>query len=524
VELFERIRRDHRDEGLSVRALAERYHVHRRTVRAALANATPPVRKTPVRDSPVMGPYAQTVRGWLEDDQKAPRKQRHTARRVWQRLVAEEGAQVAESTVRAFVARTRAEMSAGREVVVPQTHLPGAEAEADFGEFYCQVAGVVTRLYMFVMRLSFSGRAIHIAYGNAAAESFLDGHVRAFARFGGVPGRIRYDNLKPAVLKVLLGRERLENPRFIALRSHYGFDSFYCRPGVEGAHEKGGVEGEVGRFRRAHLVPPPAAADLAGLNAAMADADAAEDARVITGRELCVGAAAAAELPALAALPADPFEVSTLLSARVDTKARICVRQAYYSVPARLSGRRVAVRLGAAELAVYDGTTRVATHPRSLHRHTETLELDHYLEVLVRKPGALAGSTALAAARASGAFTATHQRFWDAARRAHGDAAGTRALVGVLLLHRTLPAAAVAAGTRAALAAGRPEADLAAIEARRYLEATRTTPAAHPAPAAGVAGPGQAGTVTPASAAPGFHRATPTLSGYDALLDSGDLR
>jgi transposase len=201
--------------------LAERYQVHRRTVRAALANATPPVRKTPVRTAPVMGPYAQRVRGWLEDDRKAPRKQRHTARRVWQRLVAEEGAQVAESTVRAFVARTRAEMSAGREVAVPQTHLPGAEAEVDFGEFRCLVAGVVVRLYMFVMRLSFSGRAVHIAYGNQAAESFLDGHVQAFARLGGIPGRIRYDNLKPAVLKVLLGRGRLENPRFIALRSHY---------------------------------------------------------------------------------------------------------------------------------------------------------------------------------------------------------------------------------------------------------------------------------------------------------------
>jgi hypothetical protein len=284
------------------------------------------------------------------------------------------------------------------------------------------------------------------------------------------------------------------------------------------------VEGEIGRFRRTHLVPPPAAADLAELNAAMAAADRADDARVITGRAVGVGEAAAAEHPALAAPPAEPFEASTLLSARVDTKSRVCVRQVYYSVPVRLAGRRVAVRLGAAELAVYDGATRVATHARSLHKHTETLLLDHYLEVLTRKPGALAGSTALAGARASGAFTAAHQRFWDAARRAHGDGAGTRALIGVLLLHRTTPAAAVTAGIRAALAAGRPDADLVAIEARRHLEATRTTPAVHPTPAAGPTDPAPGGTVTPISAASGFHRAAPTLSGYDTLLDSGDPR
>ena len=107
------------------------------------------------------------------------------------------------------------------------------------------------------------GKAVHVAYANQAQESFLDGHVHAFNVLGGVPtGKVRYDNLKPAVMRVLLGRERLENPRFIALRSHYGFDSFFCEPGIEGAHEKGGVEGEIGRFRRRHLTPGPTPAVL----------------------------------------------------------------------------------------------------------------------------------------------------------------------------------------------------------------------------------------------------------------------
>ena len=108
------------------------------------------------------------------------------------------------------------------------------------------------------MRLSCSGRAFHVAFATQAQEAFLEGHVLAFEYFGAVPGRVRYDNLKPAVVRVLRGRDRAESERFIALRSHYGFDSFFCVPGKDGAHEKGGVEGEIGRFRRRHLVPVPA--------------------------------------------------------------------------------------------------------------------------------------------------------------------------------------------------------------------------------------------------------------------------
>lgn len=140
VELFERIRRDSREEGLSIRELAARHRVHRRTVRQALDNAVPPPRKVPERVSPALGPHVATVRDWLEADLKSPRKQRHTARRVWQRLCAEEGATVAESTVRTLVAQIRADLVAEtRLAAVPQTHAPAEEAEVDFGEFYAWV-------------------------------------------------------------------------------------------------------------------------------------------------------------------------------------------------------------------------------------------------------------------------------------------------------------------------------------------------------------------------------------------------
>lgn len=479
MEQFENIRRDRRDHEMSIRQLAKKYKVHRRTVRQALADAVPPPRKVPARVAPVLGAHVVTVRGWLVADKEVPRKQRHTARRVWQRLVEEEGVDVAESSVRTLVAELRRDIfDQSLDVKVPQTHAPAKEAEVDFGEFYARIGGAWLKLWMFILRLSHSGKAVHIAYANQAQESFLDGHVQAFDRLGGVPtGMIRYDNLTPAVVRVLLGRERDENPRFIGLRSHYGFDSFFCQPGIGGAHEKGGVEGEVGRFRRRHLVPVPEFGSLAELNVFMAAADAGDDARKITGRIETVGAAAARELPELRGLPDDAFDATQTLSCRVDARARVCVRQSYYSVPARYAGRRVQVRLGAATVtAVAEGAV-IAVHSRSLHKYTEDLVLDHYLEVLSRKPGALAGATALTKARRAGTFTDAHQRFWDAARKQLGDGAGTRALIGVLLLHRSLPAGDIATGITAATGLGRYDADLVAIEARRAGQATTPPPA-----------------------------------------------
>ena len=506
VELYERTRKDSR-EGLSVRALAAKHHVHRRTVRQALASAVPPGRKAPERVSPALGPWTTIIRSWLVADRDLPRKQRHTARRVRQRLVDEYGAEVAESTVRAFVGQVNFELDNVRFAVsVPQTHLPGEEAECDFGEFMAWVEGVWTKCWMFCMRLSYSGRAFHVAFCHQAQEAFFEGHRLAFEHFGGAPVRVRYDNLKAAVLKVLLGRERLENPRFVALRSHYGFDSFYCLPGIGGAHEKGGVEGEVGRFRRRHLVPIPRVDDLAGLNELIAEGDRVDDERHVASRRASVGEAAQVEAAYLRPLPAEGYDSATVLAAvKVDTKGRVCVRQSFYSVPVGLARRTVDVRLGAHVLEVVHAGRVVATHLRSLHKGTEDLVLDRYLEILVRKPGAMPGSTALAQARTSGAFGPAHERFWSQARRRLGDGAGTRALIGVLLLQRAMAAAVVAEAMDAALAIGSVDPDVVAIEARRIAD--RRPPA--PVVPIGVA----------ADARP-----APRLDGYDSLLSTGAAR
>jgi transposase len=254
VELFEQIRKDRRVEGASIRELAGRHRVHRRTVRQALGSAVPLPRKPyPQRPKPAIDAYAGVIDGWLLADRDVPRKQRHTARRIWQRLVAEHGATLSEVTVSRYVACRKTELGLDQaEVSVPQAHLPGAEAEVDFGEFHAMIAGALVKLWMFVLRLSCSGRAFHVAFATQAQEAFLEGHVLAFEYLGAVPGRIRYDNLKPAVRRVLRGRDRAEAERFIALRSHYGSGLVLLHPW------QGRSARERRRGGRDRPVPPPA--------------------------------------------------------------------------------------------------------------------------------------------------------------------------------------------------------------------------------------------------------------------------
>ena len=521
VELFEAIRRDHRRDHLSIRGLADRYGVHRRTVRHALESAVPPERKVPARAAPRLDPVKPLIDAMLREDLDAPKKQQHTARRVLARLIDEHGVDITYSTVRDYVRVRRPEIWAesGRlpeQAFVPQTHEPGAEAEVDFADLWILLRGVKTKVFLFTLRLSFSGKAVHRAFASQAQEAFLEGHLHAFDVLGGVPAdKIRYDNLKAAVSRVLFGRTRVESQRWVAFRSHYGFDAFYCQPGQDGAHEKGGVEGEGGRFRRTHLVPMPKVDSLAELNALLDGYDSRDDGRRIANRAQTVGHDFAVEQRALRPLPGEAFEAGVTLTPRVDRYARITVRQCQYSVPARLIGQRVRVLLRADQLLVFDGRRPVAEHERATVRGAQTLVLDHYLEVLARKPGALLGATALAQARATGSFTPAHDAYWAAARAKLGDAAGTRALVEVLLLHRHLPAAAVLTGLRAALDLGAVSPDAVTVEARRAAGAPSTT-------AATPGGGAQVLTLPTRPAAttvlPADERPEPTVAHYDQLL------
>jgi Mu transposase, C-terminal domain len=328
--------------------------------------------------------------------------------------------------------------------------------------------------------------------------------------------QIRYDNLKPAVSRVLLGRNRAETDRWVAFRSHYGFDAFYCRPGHEGSHEKGGVEGEGGRFRRARCVPVPVVDSIEELNALLEAADDADDRRRIGNRSNSVGADWAFERELLRPLPAEPFDTALTLTPRVDRYAQVMVRCCQYSVPARFIGHRLRVRLSASTVTVFERNQVVARHQRAIGKGVKVLDLDHYLEILLRKPGALPGATALAQARAASVFTATHDALWAAARKALGDSAGTRALIEVLLLHRHLEHADVLAGITAALSVRSVNADVVAVEARKAAQQR----GAQPPPIETAPRQQQVVSLTERRLVelPGDARPLPSVDAYDDLL------
>lgn len=348
VELYAAIRRDAR-AGLSGRALERKYRVGRRTVLKALASAWPEERKKlPPRASKV-DPYKPIIDAILRVDLDAPRKQRHTVKRIVDRLRDEHGmTDVSYQVVRAYVATRRPEIriEAGRgpiEVFMPQTHRPGAEAEVDFGDVVVRLRGEQVTCVLFALRMSFSGRAVHRIFASGGQEAFFEGHAHALSVLGGVPtGRVRYDNLKAAVAQVLgFSRARVETERWTAFRSHYGLEAFYCQPGIEGAHEKGGVEGQIGWFRRNRLVPVPEVDSLAELNAMVERWDAADEARRIGTRPRTIGEHFALEAPLLRPLPEEPFETGRWFTPRVDRYSQITVRTNRYSVPVGLIGRQV---------------------------------------------------------------------------------------------------------------------------------------------------------------------------------------
>ena len=502
VELFEQIRRDKDREDLSERALAARYRVGRGTVRQALESPVPPPRKRPEgRPAPKLGEYRELIDEWLIADLVAPRKQRHTAKRIWKRLVDEHGVEVAEVTVRQHVHKRRRELGLTTgQVFVPQVHAPGRTAEVDWGEADVDLAGALTRVHLFHMRACFSGAAFSMASPVETQQAFLEAHTLAFDWFGGVFGEVRYDNLGSAVKKVLRGRRRVETDRFVAMRSHYLFESLFTTPGIEGAHEKGGVEGEVGRFRRNHLVPVPVVGSISQLNRLLVDACERDLDRRIVGRPATVAEQLAAERPLLRLLPI-PFDATEITTVRVDAKALVMVRQNRYSVPVALAGLRVSVAIGATEIRVSHRDRQVAVHERLHGKHRTRATLDHYLELLARKPGALARSLPLAQERDRGNWPVTFDELWTALRARWGESEADRQMVDVLMLCREHGPATVELAVRGVLAAG-------AIDGRAVSVLVRRTSPTAPAPR-----------LDGLDARLAAHdRPEPDLAGYDQLI------
>jgi transposase len=508
VELFEQIRRDREFEGLSLHALARKYGVHRRTVRQALESPVPPARKRPEgRPAPKLGEWRELIDSWLIGDRSVPRKQRHTAKRIFERLRDEHGVEVSERQVRRYVRERRQALGElVDEVFVPLCAEPGAEAEVDWGEAIAVIAGIATRVYLFLMRSCFSGACFVQAHTRENQQAFLEGHVAAFEFFGGVFGLVRYDNLGSAVAKVMKGRRRIETDRFVAVRSHYLYESSFTRTGKEGAHEKGGVEGDVGRFRRTYLVPVPEVATFAELNDRIAAACITDLRRTIRGRRETVGEALGREVDLLRSLPGEPFDTAEHATPRVDSKSLATVRQNQYSLPVRLAGLRVAARIGAREIVFMHDGREVARHERLRGRFGTSAQLDHYLELLRVKPGALARSLALRQERERGKWPDCFDELWHGIGDRVGASEAAKQMVDVLLLCRELPATQVELAVRGALAAGSLDGRAVAVLARR---AERVKP----------------GRLTDLDARlQAVDRPTPDLGDYDQLLGHGGQR
>ena len=476
MEQFEAIRRDHAREGLSIRELARRHGVHRRAVRQALESAVPPAKRLPSsRPAPALGPFRAIVDAWLLADREVPRKQRHTARRIWQRLVEEHGAVVSERQVCRYVRERRRELGDLGEAFVPLIAEAGVEAEVDWGEATVVLRGQRAVVHVFVMRACFSGAAFVMAFERETQQAFLEAHVCALEWFGGVFDVVRYDNLRSAVAQVLKGRRRVESDRFVALRSHYMFESSFCQTGERGAHEKGGVEGEVGRFRRRHLVPLPEVDSISELNERLEEACWADLERTIRGRRVTVGEALASERRLLNSLPRECFDTAEEATPRVDSKAMVTVRQNRYSVPVGLVGLRVHARIGANEIGIFHDGCTVAVHERLGGRFGASAQLDHYLELLALKPGGLARSLALAQERERGAWPDCFDELWRSIEQRIGRSEAARQIVDVLLLCREHGPARVELAVRGALTCGAHDGRAVAILAR---QADRPTPAA----------------------------------------------
>ena len=429
-------------EGRTQRQVARELGLSRVTVKKYLTQAAPGYHAAG-RGRPVWAVVGPRVEALLEASAEwTGGKQRLTATRLHQMLQAE-GQAVGVTLVRQAVAEWKRQR---REVLIPLTYRAGDLAEVDFFEVLVDIAGVRRKAWLFLLRLMYSGRDFGWIYERQDQVSFLDGHVRAFAHLGGVPARIAYDNLRPAVTKILVGGERTLTRRFTALVSHYLVEPCFCRPGV--GHDKGGVEARGKAIRLQALVPIPSGPALEGLNEALL---AQLDARIgerRAGNDATIGDLFVEEQRVLRSVDV-PFVAETATVATITPRALARVEGAYYSVPCRWAGLDLTTWIGAMTVTIVGCEGERIVHPRKRFGE-RSIDYRHYLSALAEKPQAVRQVLPDLLRDLGPPFPA----LWDQLTASHGPRDAARVLAKILGQLETRGAAVVVPIVTAALVAG----------------------------------------------------------------------
>lgn len=457
LETWARVRRKVLVEGRSKRSVMSEEGLHWETLQKMLAHARPPGYRQSVKRGRKIDAYAEWVRGVIEADGSVPRKQRHSAKRIFERLRAERGYAGGYTAVKDLVAEI---LTLRQEVFVPLSHRPG-EAQVDFGHALVKVAGKLRKCPFFVMSLPYSD-AFHVqVFERECTESFWEGHVRAFRYFGGVPLRISYDNSRVAVARMLQGRERRLTEGFLQLQSHYLFREHFCL--AARGNEKGVVEGMVRYSRANFLVPVPEVRALEELNARLEDSCREDLRRRLRGQGRSKEELLEEDRAVMRELPAAPFEACRVVATRASNLSLVRFDGNDYSVPVRCAHREVLAKGDCESVRIYREEELVAEHRRIWEKEAVTFDPVHYLALLERKPGALDFARPLEGWELPGCFGLLRRRL----EAAHGSE-GTREYIAVLRLLERHRVTRLIAAVERALELGCPRKEL--IEQHLYGE------------------------------------------------------
>lgn len=425
VDDYGQIRRAHRD-GLGIRAIARTFHHSRRNVRKALASPEPqPYTRARDPAAPKLGPFKAIIDQILAEDEQAPRKQRHTAAQVFRRLRDEQGYRGGYDQVRRYLGGHRRRRI---ETFIPLSHEPGQRLELDFGHIYADFPDGRRQVPVLLPTWSFSNFAFATALPTERIEAVLTGMVAGFEFFGCLAREVWWDNPKSVALTILRGRQRLVNPRYAALASHYAFEPLFCMPAR--ATEKPDVEHKVFDLQRRWCTPVPKVQGYDDLNAHLRRCCLADLDRTCAGQSQTIGQRFALDKAAALPLPLQPFDPCVSQPAKVDKYQTVAFDRNRYSVPRRWAFQNVTIKAYVDRLEIVAQGQVTARHERSYGRGEQILDPLHYLITLGRRPGALDHSGLYRNWRLPPSFTDLRA----ALEQRHGPQAGSRHYIRVLQL------------------------------------------------------------------------------------------